>query len=183
MSKRYIEQWSGHSKVRLRGRHEWQYYNPDRIWLWQNIEQPVLDVGCGSAIDGEFFIDYVGCDVTKESLRSAHEKYNVENVVCCDARFLPFKPNVFKSVFSKDLLLHYPQEEGEKVIREMLRLKDEVVVAWGIEKDGTNYKPSYNPDFKMKDGFYYNKYDLEKLEKEFLLEFVENTSITLVKQK
>jgi len=153
------------------------------VWLWNNIVESVLDVGCGTCLDADRFDDYVGCDVTRESLVVAHRNHKVENVVCCDARHLPFRPDKFKSVFSKDLLLHHSHEDMMKVIHEMLRLNDKIVVAWGIEEDGTCYLPSYEPLYKMKAGFHYNRHDLAKLEEEFDVEIVNGTSVMFLSRK
>lgn len=174
-----------------------QSSNSDRLWLHKHLREPVLDVGCGTCQDAESFKDYVGLDITRSFLRAAHFTFGVSEVIRGDARRLPFRDKVFETTFSKDVLVHYPQEEGMKIIWEMIRVGRRTYVAWGLEhpervdelaKRGLrpegiyNFIPGKPVRFKNVKGFHYNRYDLTQLEKHFkIIPVGDGTSITFIK--
>lgn len=174
-----------------------QFSSPDRLWIHKHLREPVLDVGCGTCQDAEPFKGYVGIDVTRSFLRAAHFTFGVSDIVRADARHLPFRDKMFETSFSKDVLVHYPQEEGTRVIWEMLRVSRATYIAWGVEeperveklaKRGLrpvgiyNFMPGKPVLFKNVKGFYYNRYDLAQLEKHFeVIPVGGGTSITLIK--
>lgn len=172
-----------------------QKRHPDRLWIHKHVKEPVLDVGCGTCLDAKTFDKYVGVDVTRIFLKSAHSLYGVSHIIRCDARFLPFKDKTFETAYSKGLLLHYLQEEGMKIISEMLRVSNVTVIAWGIIKWAKkqilparrvhNYLPSNDPFVSAcLEGFYYNRYDLAELQKRFEVTFIgKGTSITIIEEK
>jgi len=169
-----------------------QMMSKDREWLYINAEEPVLDVGCGSCIDALFFDEYIGCDITHSFLKGC-KKYGVTNVVRCDARKLPFKDKAFESAYAKDVLLHWPIEEGMKIMRELIRVAKTAYVAWGTAfKDFSGgvyetpliFVPSPEPISFKHQGFYYCRYDIRQLEKHFKIGAIkEGTTITQIEVK
>lgn len=183
----YAQKWAGLVKNRQADSQEWQRTqsqrrHPDRVWLHKHVKGLVLDVGCGTGLDAKAFRVYVGADVTLPFLKAAHFRHKVANVVRCDGRYLPFRDKVFPTAFSKGLLLHYPQREGVKIIYELLRVSKTTYISWGA-LGGINYTPSNRPIIKKSPkGFFYNRYDLNELEKHFkIIPIKEGISITLVK--
>ena len=182
---RWRETFEAQQNPRLWQRHRGQIENADRKWLGKNCQEPVLDVGCGTGTVTEYFKDCVGLDITRGFLEAAHYYYRIENVVVADAQHLPFRDQAFKTAFAKDLLLHYPQDEGEPVIWEMLRVAETVYIAWGKGGQRWNwnldYSPSNRPFESMMDGFYYNRYDLAKLEESFkMTKMSKDTTVTQI---
>jgi len=171
--------------ARTKGQEE----HPDRLLLQKLVKTPVIDVGCGAGLDAEFYDDYVGIDVTPEFIRSAHDIYGVERLVLCDARYLPFRDKSFETSFSKGVVIHYPQEEGEKMINEMIRISKTTYIAWGIPLIGygrkENHIPTREPSVKITpSGFYVNRYDLTELEKQFkIYPQSKDTSVTRITKK
>mgnify|MGYP002153792236 CR=1 FL=1 len=85
--------------------------------------QILVDVGCGSARFQPHLKDktawYIGCDFSREMLRLAKQKGDID-LVRCDAERLPFRE--FKGVaICIDVLRHLPSLKGYGVIRELLR--------------------------------------------------------------
>jgi len=187
---KYVKRWSktfGREKDWARTTD--QRNHPDRLILQKLVKPPVIDVGCGSGLDAEYYDDYVGIDVTPEFIDAAYNIYGVKKLVLCDARYLPFKDKSFETAFSKGVLIHYPQKEGEKMLHEMIRISNITYIAWGIpllgHGHGKNYIPTGKPCLSIsKSGFHVNKYDLNELEKQFEVHPQKNgTSVTLVKKR
>jgi hypothetical protein len=159
--------------------------HPDREWLHKNVEEPVLDVACGSSVDGEFFRDYVGLDVTRSFCLSSHHVHEVANIVCGDGRRLPFKTKSFKTVFSKDLLLHLPLGDCKQVLDEMLRVGEVVYVAWGISYHDFTFPKVFLPsDAKAEKhvlaGFEYNRFAVKDFAEYVLIHVSPETTITQI---
>lgn len=186
---KYAKKWSkGFGTEEDWARSKAQENHPDRLLLKEIVEQPVIDVGCGTGLDASIYGDYVGIDVTPEFIASAHRNYGVDRLVLCDARHLPFRDKTFKTAFSKGVIIHYPQNEGTKMIHEMLRISDTTYIAWGIPLigpgHGENHMPTCTPKHVMsKSGFHVDRYDLTELEKHFeIYPMKKGTSVTLVKE-
>lgn len=115
-----------------------QLVHPDRHWLAENANMPVLDAGCGTAVDSNFFEQYVGLDVTPSFIHEARRR-GVGNLILGDARHLPIRDKAFMTSYCKDLLLHLSFKDALKVLLELLRVGMKTFVAWGFEylKSGT----------------------------------------------
>jgi SAM-dependent methyltransferase len=167
-------------------RHDFELNKVDRKWLYANLEGPVVDLGCGNAIDYEGLKDrgYMGVDVTPSFIEAA-EKHGVPEgcLTLCDARKTPFRDKEFKSGYLKDVLLHWRQVDGYAFIDELLRIAEECYVVWGhFSHVGKTFLPSYEPlEERWADTFYYNVYDLKELEKRYKVTFIgEDTTITKI---
>ncbi len=77
----------------------------------------LLDLGCG---EGIFFMIFkkkfsitckniIGVDVNENELREAVKLGVYNNLICCDARLLPFKDNSIEICMSVSVLEHIPQ--------------------------------------------------------------------------
>lgn len=182
LEKPYPHLWETFNKESVTWQHSQEkIHNIDRVWLGKNVKEPVLDVGCGSCVDATMFKDYAGVDITLSFLQACHCTYKVENVVRCDGKHLPFKDKIFKTAYAKGVLLHYPQKNGEEIIKEMVRVSEITYVSWGFV-DNINYTPSDNPIITKQGLFWYNRYDIRELEKLFEILFVKGTTITSVKE-
>ena len=186
----YAKRWSKRFGTETDwARTESQENHPDRLLLKTLVKTPVIDVGCGAGLDAQYYDDYIGIDVTPEFIKSAHNIYGVKRLVLCDARYLPFRDKSFETAFSKGVIIHYPQEDGEKMLHDMIRISNTTYIAWGIPLVGPghnkNYMPTGDPElFISKSGFHVNKYDLTELEKHFeIYPQKEGTSVTLITKK
>lgn len=90
----------------------------------------ILDVGCGTSLlfnvlknATDFF---VGLDISKKMLKIALRKNKRANLhlICADIDFLPFRENVFSSIFSITVLQNLPNPMNS--INEVIR-----VCKWG----------------------------------------------------
>jgi SAM-dependent methyltransferase len=166
----------------------------DRLWLYEHLEGPVLDIGCGNAVDYVGFRDkgYHGVDITPSFIEAAVKEFGVpaEALTLCDARKMPFADKQFKSAYIRDVLLHYPQEEMPPFIDEMLRVAENCYVSWG-GFGVRSFAPTYSPEQTMmtdeeivkwqeKERFYYTAPDRKYLEDRYRLTFIEDTNITRV---
>ncbi len=89
----------------------------------------VLDIGCGtgrmlkklnSLIDGEGFL--AGCDFSLEMLKRAclNGVNHKNNLVCCDAHFLPFTDDCFDKVILFSCFPHF--DDKKRIIQEISRV-------------------------------------------------------------
>ena len=178
----YFYKWRRHSKhADSWQRHKEQLNHPDRLWLYEHAEEPVLDVACGSGVDAAGFKEYVGLDVTASFLEAA-KTYGAGNLVLGDGRHLPFRDRCFPTAYCKDLLLHLEYEDAVKVIAELVRVGRRAYVAWGVERDGSLYTPLPDREIRrMRSGFWYNRFSRQQLNRVFHIGNVEeNTTITRI---
>jgi len=88
-----------------------------------NLEQPILDLGCG---DGIFFsqifspLQAHGCDIDKEMLKRANKTHGYASLTCCNVAKLPYRENSFRTVFSNCVLEHI--EDIDHTIAEISRV-------------------------------------------------------------
>ena len=168
-------------------RNEFELTKVDRRWLYEHLDGPVVDVGCGNCIDYEGFKGkgYMGVDVTPSFLEAA-VKLGVpkENVTLSDARKMPFKDKQYKSGYLKDVLLHYKQPDAYPFIDELIRVCEHAYIVWGYLGD-QSFMPSSKPkEEKWSDTFWYNVYDLAELEKRYVIMPVgDGTTITRVEPR
>lgn len=93
-----------------------------------NSQSILLDLGCG---EGIFFMIFkkifsirckniIGVDINENELRKAAKLGVYNNLICCDARLLPFKDNSIEICISVSVLEHIPQYQ--KVLTEVERV-------------------------------------------------------------
>lgn len=72
-----------------------------------DVDGRVLELGCGArpsySIDD---IDFYGMDITPDMIRAFRENYPASTLIIGDAKFLPFRKNVFQVSVAHDLLHH-----------------------------------------------------------------------------
>ena len=96
-----------------------------------NNESMILDLGCG---DGVFFSIFkkrfqlvykklIGIDVNEDELKKAAKLDIYNDLICCDARLLPFKDNSIEICLSVSVLEHIPCYP--KVLTEIQRILKE----------------------------------------------------------
>ena len=79
-----------------------------------------LDLPCGT---GRFlnYADY-GCDASKNMVKIAASHWSEKNLVCADARNLPYPDGTFDTVITMHLLMHLDDETIEQIMKEVHRV-------------------------------------------------------------
>lgn len=79
-----------------------------------------LDLPCGT---GRFlnYADY-GCDASKNMVKIAASHWSEKNLVCADARNLPYSDCTFDTVITMHLLMHLDDETIEQIMKEVHRI-------------------------------------------------------------
>lgn len=120
---------------------------PLSVAIWRSVEarhlstvkltHPILDIGCGFGEFAQAYFDTkvdVGIDIAPKDLEVAKQGGKYKKLVLGDARKLPFKDELFASVFSISTLEHITSPK--KVIKETFRvLKKNGIFAATIETD------------------------------------------------
>jgi len=84
------------------------------------VESEVLDVGCGRGIAYRYATRIVGVDAHLPSLRKTRKV--CEDVVCADARYLPFKDESFDTVVAVIVIEHMTKRDGYRLLSQMERV-------------------------------------------------------------
>ena len=186
----YAERWEKihgeKAKTYMRKPRRRKRKDKDRLWLYKNVREPVLDVGCASCVDASHFEDYTGVDVTLSFIEVAHG-FGVVKAFVMDARHLEFEDKSFETVYARKMLHHQSHEDMMQMLGEMCRVGKTVYVAWGRGGEGWNkgvdYTPSYTPLYTMMRGFHHNRHDLAKIEVEYDVRFIgEGTTVTEIRK-
>lgn len=124
----------------------------------------VLDVGCASCIDYEYFkntgVKYVGVDLTRRYLDAAKELYpEIEVYEANVVHGLPFEDGSFDMVYLKSVLEHLHPEEWRKAIDNAWRIaRKKLMLIFFIPP--VNEFPVY--EYK-EEGFWNNRLDKREL--------------------
>ncbi len=101
----------------------------------------ILDLGIGTGLLFDrlknFTNFFVGIDISKKMLEEALESHDDDNLylICADADFLPFRGNLFSSIFSVTLLQNLP--DPRTTIDEAIRVcKEDGIIVFTILKKG-----------------------------------------------
>ena len=173
----------GHKKPEswMRGGSDIWRDHADRSWLYENVIEPVLDIGCGTCIDASGFgEEYVGLDITPSFLHAARFIYGVHNLVLADGRCLPFRDKSFKTAYAKSLLLHYLLSDMFRFIEELCRVGETAYIVW----DKSHMPSDITSSHKTILGFWWFRPSLSDIQKRFWLDSPKKgTSITEVKPR
>jgi ubiquinone/menaquinone biosynthesis C-methylase UbiE len=92
------------------------------IFSLSQPKTPTLDCGCGFGIYASKISEkaYVGIDVNKHAIKTAHKKFPKHNFMVCDAQNLPFKDRIFNYAICSDVLEH--MKNDKKVLSELYRV-------------------------------------------------------------
>jgi len=117
----------------------------------------LVEVGCGSCLApisvklSQPWKEIVACDVSKEVVNFALQRcrhWRVEvSLVVCDARWLPFRRGSFHSALSEGLLEHWDEPDRVRMVREMGRVADRVVVDLPINQRDPGVESGYGDEF------------------------------------
>ena len=85
----------------------------------------VLDAGCGSGRDTHAILaasrgEYVGVDISAQSLHEALRKHPQVHLIRADLRYLPFKNESFNQIVCSEVLEHIPS--WKKAVKELYRI-------------------------------------------------------------
>ncbi len=90
-------------------------------YITETCNGNVLDIGCGTARYAHLFKEnYTGIDINRRYLEAKMQKD--KHFVCCDASVLPFKENLFDSIFSVGFFHHIDFRNTVKVFKEIIRI-------------------------------------------------------------
>jgi len=116
---------------------EWNHLDiwevKQRTNFTRRLKPLILDLGCGSGRDVEFFtelgIDCVGIDFSKKMLE------NSSNTVCSDVTKIPFMDNVFDAVWSCSALKYLNRSQIQTTLDEVRRVLKPQGLFWlGLEE-------------------------------------------------
>lgn len=80
----------------------------------------ILDVGCGKRPHGDVNVDLFVHETRHRNLMGEIDAKFIDNFVRCDAQHLPFRENLFRTVYSNHVIEHV--DNPYRMIREMLRV-------------------------------------------------------------
>lgn len=79
-----------------------------------------LDIGCGSGLYLSVLDNYIGIDISKKTLKKTKRRF--KNLILADARYLPFKDNIFDLIISIEVITHINKRDWEKIFKEISRV-------------------------------------------------------------
>jgi len=126
--------------------------------------ESVLDVGCGPALDYDYFkstdISYTCCDLTPRFIEEARRRYPDIDARLADAANLPFDDRTYDCVYCKDLLEHMPPDIMKRSVDEMWRVaRNLMIISWFIPpEDKEIIKRTHQGT-----GYYLNTYDKKQI--------------------
>lgn len=80
-----------------------------RLLSQLELEEPILDVGCGDGLFASILFDKQideGIDISVDDINTAKKRGSYKNLKIADATALPYKKGTFKTVFSNCVLEH-----------------------------------------------------------------------------
>jgi len=135
-----------------------------------------LDIGCGrGAFKSLKYLRAAGCDIYQPSLVRAREKGYYENLLRCDARYLPFKAKSFDVALCVEVIEHLDKTEGEELLRRMEEVAGRQIIVttpWGFcpleeryDNPYLNHRSAWLPEEFEEMGyevypFYYPRYPM-----------------------
>jgi pseudaminic acid biosynthesis-associated methylase len=101
-----------------------------RVDFWRAVldglgVESVLEVGCNVGANLRWLVEIVGSvhgvDVSEHALEQARERFPGADLVCAQARSLPFEDRAFDLVFTTGVLIHLPDESLAEAMDEIVR--------------------------------------------------------------
>ena len=129
----------------------------------------ILDIGCGSGRDVQYFLDYnlnpIGIDISHEMINEAKTRVPNGDFKKMDMRNLKFKENTFDALWACASLLHISRKELPKVLQNLNKIIKPNGILFIALKEGEGSKiireQKYNDLPRL--FVYYNKPEIEKL--------------------
>lgn len=146
-----------------------QQYELNKFISLFNKKSKILDVGCGSGRDVQYFIEYgldpVGIDLSDSMLKEATTRVKDGNILKMDMKNLKFKENNFDGIWCCVTLSHIKKKELLTILKEFKRvLKQKGYLYISVkkgDKEGFETDEKYNnlPLYLA----YYSKEEIENL--------------------
>jgi len=145
-----------------------QYYLNELISLVPKNAR-VLDVGCGSGRDVQYFLEYnlspIGIDISHEMINEAKTRVPTGDFKKMDMRNLKFKENTFDAIWACASLYHITRKELPSVLQDFNKLLKDKGLLFISVKEGDGSKIIRKEKYKDLPRLfvYYNKSEIEKL--------------------
>ena len=129
----------------------------------------ILDIGCGSGRDVQYFLDYnlnpTGIDISHEMINEAKTRVPNGDFKKMDMRNLKFKENTFDALWACASLLHISRKELPKVLQNLNKIIKPNGILFIALKEGEGSKIIREQKYKDLPRLfvYYNKSEIEKL--------------------
>ena len=129
----------------------------------------ILDIGCGSGRDVQYFLDYnlnpIGIDISHEMINEAKTRVPNGDFKKMDMRNLKFKENTFDALWACASLLHISRKELPKVLQNLNKIIKPNGILFIALKEGEGSKIIREQKYKDLPRLfvYYNKPEIEKL--------------------
>ena len=140
----------------------------------------ILDAGCGSGRDVQYFLDEdlnaIGIDASEKLILEAQERVKQGEFKVMDFRKMSFKDNSFDGIWSMASLYHIAPKEMAKTLKEFFRVLDENGILYLAVYEGSGKKEMDDPNYKEKRTFYY--YNQEKIQK-----YLEDAGFSIIKSE
>lgn len=156
--RRYVKKWKGEEI-------QWSNSPVRKIIQQEGLEgESVLDVGCATCIDYEYFKDtgvhYVGVDLTERYLTAARSLYPGIDVRQGNVtQGLPFSDKSFDMVYLKSVIEHLHPDEWRKAVGEIWRVaRLKILLAFFIPPRDEEATYVYREE-----GFWNNRLDRREL--------------------
>ncbi len=141
----------------------------------------VLDVGCGSCRDIEYFkeegLEVTGIDNSDEMITEAKkEGYEIKKM---DVRKLTFKKDTFDGIWCMATLADIPKEDNKKVIEQFYKVLKEKGIIFIATKQGQGERIEQKERYENAPRFYayYTQQELEELLKTNRFMILKSTTI------
>ena len=129
----------------------------------------ILDIGCGSGRDVQYFLDYnlnsIGIDISHEMINEAKTRVPNGDFKKMDMRNLKFKENTFDALWACASRLHISRKELPKVLQNINKIIKPNGILFIALKEGEGSKIIREQKYKDLPRLfvYYNKSEIEKL--------------------
>jgi 2-polyprenyl-3-methyl-5-hydroxy-6-metoxy-1,4-benzoquinol methylase len=154
---------------KIENQHWWYVARRKIIFDWvlrilaQYDAPKILDVGCGTGCNLEYlrshgYRDVVGLDFSTSALEFCHSR-GLQQVVCADGTFPPFKDQAFEMITSLDMIEHVQEDAASlRALGNMLKPNGRLVIftpafqfLWSWQDEVSHHYRRYTaPDLRAK---------------------------------